>query len=95
MLTELFATMATLLIVSSYIPQIRKGYVTKSLQDVSHSFLIMIVMGVVFWMLYAIMNGDIVFLISNIIVFCLAATLVLMKWYYERGKKNSVDKRRR
>ena len=81
----ILAALATLCVVSSYIPQIVKGYKTKSLKDVSLAFLIVITVGTVLWICYGFLNQDYIFLLANSIILIFAICLTLMKVVY--GKK--------
>jgi MtN3 and saliva related transmembrane protein len=85
MLKEILATGATILVTSSYIPQIAKGLATKSMKDVSMMFLLAIAAGVILWIAYAYVNGDTVFLISNCITGSFAVILIGMKLHYDKG----------
>ncbi len=83
MLKEIIATIATVLIGISYLPQIIKGYRRKSLRDVSMAFLVIISFGLFSWILYGFVNMDNVFIIANIINLSFALTLVFMKLHYD------------
>ena len=84
MIKEIIATIATTLVVGSYIPQIIRGYRTKSLRDVSLGFLLIIAAGIVLWGSYAVLNGDFVFLTTNVITFVFLAVLLAMKMMYDK-----------
>jgi MtN3 and saliva related transmembrane protein len=85
MLKEILATAATILVTSSYIPQIAKAYATKSMKDVSIMFLLSIAFGVALWVAYAYVNGDTIFLISNCITGFFATILIFMKLHFDKG----------
>jgi MtN3 and saliva related transmembrane protein len=80
------AALATLFVISSYIPQIIKGYRSKSLRDISMIFLVIIMAGTVTWMLYAVSGQDYRLLISNSIVLLFVIILASMKVYYDNRK---------
>ena len=84
MLKTILATLATLCVVSSYIPQIMKGHKTKSLKDVSLIFLIVIMAGTILWTAYGFINQDYIFLFSNFIILIFAIILTAMKITYEK-----------
>ncbi|MBU1975792.1 MAG: hypothetical protein KKG59_05295 [Nanoarchaeota archaeon] len=86
MLREILAAIATILVVSSYIPQIIKGYKTKRLKDVSMYFLIIIFTGVVVWTVYGIVAKDWVFMSANILIMFCSLTLIFMKLHYDKRK---------
>ena len=81
---EIIATLATILLASSYIPQIIKGYKTKKLDDVSMGFLVILATGLLFWMLYGFLNEDLIFIIANLVNVSLAVTLIGMKVHYAK-----------
>lgn len=85
MAKTILATLATLCVVSSYIPQIVKGYKTKSLKDISLAFLVVIIVGTVLWIFYGLLNQDYVFLLANSIILIFAICLISMKIVY--GKR--------
>ena len=84
MVKELLAAVATATIVISYIPQLIKGYRTKSLQDISWGFLVLLLLGLFAWTFYAILNEDMVFLIANTTILIFGFSLVLMKFHYDK-----------
>jgi len=86
MLREILAIIATILVTTSYIPQIIKGFKTKKLKDVSMFFLVIICLGVFVWILYAIVIKDLVFMIANIVIMMCSFTLIIMKLYYDKRK---------
>ncbi|MDR3643067.1 MAG: SemiSWEET family transporter [Candidatus Doudnabacteria bacterium] len=83
---SIIATLATLCVVSSYIPQIVKGLKTKSLRDVSLIFLIVIILGTLLWIFYGFLNQDYIFLLANSVILIFAICLTIMKIMYERKR---------
>ena len=88
MIKEIIALIATILVVSSYIPQVLKAYKTKSLSDISIVYLIAICFGVFLWIIYAVLNNDLTFFIANVIILMFASMLISMKIYYAHKNKN-------
>jgi MtN3 and saliva related transmembrane protein len=84
MIKTILAALATICVVSSYIPQIVKGYKTKSLKDISLIFLIVIIVGTVIWIFYGFLNQDPIFLLANSIILIFAIWLTSMKIMYEK-----------
>lgn len=84
MIKGLLAITATLLVTGSYIPQLIKAYTTKSMKDVSLLFLLIIVAGIICWVAYGIVLGDLTFVISNSVILVFSVTLIGMKLYYDR-----------
>ncbi len=86
MITETVAIIATMLVVISYLPQIIKAFRTKSLEDVSWGFLIIIFLGVICWVIYGILKDDMTFMISNILLAILQLVLIVMKIRYSKKR---------
>lgn len=84
MIKTILAALATLCIVSSYIPQLIKGYKTKSLKDLSLAFLVVITIGTVLWAFYGILSKDYILFLANLIILIFAICLSLMKITYEK-----------
>lgn len=80
---ELLATLATILITVGYLPQIIKAYRTKSMRDVSLAFIVIIALGIFFWLLYGIASGDSTLVLANSIILLFALTLIGMKLRYD------------
>jgi MtN3 and saliva related transmembrane protein len=84
MIKTILAALSTLCVVSSYIPQIIKGYKTKSLKDISLGFLTVIIVGTLLWIFYGLLNQDYIFLLANSIILIFAICLTSMKIIYEK-----------
>ena len=86
-LKEYIALIATLLIVVSYIPQLIKGYTTKSMKDLSMGYLGILLAGIALWTWYGFLNDDMTFLIANTVIMVLTCSIIAMKvWYDRKGK---------
>lgn len=84
MFKELLAIAATLLVTGSYIPQLIRAYRTKSMRDVSLLFLLIILAGILCWVVYGIVIGDIIFIVSNGTILAFSICLIGMKLYYDK-----------
>ena len=82
-LKDLIAFLATIFIVSGYLPQIVKGYRTKKLEDLSWGLLIITGTGVSLWSVYGILIEDRTFFIANCFIVLSILTLIVMKIYYK------------
>jgi len=71
-------------------PAIVKGYKTKSMQDVSLAFLVVIIVGTILWIFYGLLNQDYIFLLANSVILIFAICLTAMKITYERNKKKAI-----
>ena len=84
-------TLAGILILSGWVPQIIKGYKTKRLNDVSSYLMNCIFVGAVLWLVYGIEIDDVYIMGVNVAAMFLTMTLLYMKLKYER-KYNSIEK---
>ncbi len=86
MLGTMIGTLATLCVIISYFPQLIKAYKTKSLEDFSWLYLIIIFTGIVLWFVYGLIINDLVIIYANIVISLLAGSLLLMKYLYRKNK---------
>jgi MtN3 and saliva related transmembrane protein len=82
MFWEMLGLVATLCIMSSYIPQIVRSYRTKRMEDISLAYLSIIAAGVFLWIIYGIHISDPVIIYANVAIFTLAVSLILMRIHY-------------
>jgi MtN3 and saliva related transmembrane protein len=80
-------TLAGILILSGWVPQIIKGYKTKRLNDVSVYLMICIFAGAVLWLVYGIEINDVYIIGVNVAAMFLTVTVLYMKLKYERKYK--------
>jgi len=62
---EIMGTVGSLIICISSLPQILKTYRTKKADDISISYLIILMVGMTLMMIYALHNGDPIFIFGN------------------------------
>ncbi|QLH09961.1 hypothetical protein DSQ19_05395 [Candidatus Nitrosotenuis sp. DW1] len=67
-----------------WIPQIIRGYKTKSLSDVSYYLMILISTGSVLWIFYGVEINDKIIVGVNIAILIFNLTLLCMKIKYSR-----------
>jgi MtN3 and saliva related transmembrane protein len=84
---DIIAILATVVVVSANIPQIIKGYKTKSLEDVSMLFLIVLFSGVVLWLIYGVLINEPTFIISNSVILVSIIVLISMKIHYTKKQQ--------
>ncbi len=82
MFWEILGLVATLCIIISYVPQIRRSYKTKSMKDFSIVYLCVIAFGVFLWMLYGMHINDAVVTYANVAILGLALSLIAMRIHY-------------
>jgi MtN3 and saliva related transmembrane protein len=77
-------TIASVLVTVGWIPQIIRGYKTKSLSDVSYYLMILISTGSVLWIFYGIEIQDKIIILVNIAILIFNLTLFGMKIKYSK-----------
>ncbi|MBU1727413.1 MAG: hypothetical protein KJ880_07270 [Candidatus Omnitrophica bacterium] len=76
---------AALLTMFSFVPQIIKGFRTKSVKDVSIITLVQLSIGVSLWMLYGAYLRDRIIIVANAIT--LTSLVILLVLYFIYGRK--------
>lgn len=77
-------TVASVMVTVGWIPQIIRGYKTKSLSDVSYYLMILISSGSILWIFYGIEISDKIIIGVNIAILIFNLTLLCMKIRYSR-----------
>ncbi len=67
----------------SFLPQVIKTWKTRSTRDVSLGMFSLFCTGVFLWLIYGILVGDLPIIITNIVTFVLAATILWFKLKYK------------
>ena len=75
---------ATGFAVSSTVPQISKALRTKKSDDISLRFIVVLIIGLSFWVIYGIGKRDVVLIIGNSIAVMLNTILLILKIKYSR-----------
>lgn len=75
---------AGLITSSSFIPQIYKGFKTRSLEDLSYYMLFFLLIGMSLWLVYGIHLMDFAIILANIIALICIITLTTMKFYFSK-----------
>ncbi len=83
-------TVASILVIVGWIPQIIRGYKTKSLSDVSYYLMTLISAGSVLWIFYGIEINDKIIVGVNIAILIFNLTLFGMKVRYSKNKLSAL-----
>lgn len=70
--------------ISSFIPQMIKGYRTKKLEDISYLLMVFMGSGMFLWILYGIHLGSIPIILTNIVGVGCNIILIIMKFVYSK-----------
>lgn len=87
---DIIGTVAGILVLSSFIPQLIKAYKTKKMSDVSIHLLILIASGMFLWVIYGLIRSDPVIIGTNATGFALNITLLIMKLRYDKIHRSTV-----
>jgi MtN3 and saliva related transmembrane protein len=87
---DIIGSVAGILVLSSFIPQLLKAYKTKRMSDVSIHLLIFIASGMFLWVLYGFIRSDPVIIGTNATGFALNVTLLILKLKYDRMHSSTV-----
>jgi MtN3 and saliva related transmembrane protein len=85
--TDIIGTIAGILVLLSFIPQIMKAYRTKKMFDLSAHLMILIASGMFLWVIYGFIRSDPVIIGTNATGFALNITLLVMKLRYDKMQK--------
>ena len=83
--SEAFGYLAAFLTTIAFLPQLIKTWRTKTAEDISTVMLITFLLGVSFWIVYAIQINSLPVLIANIITFLLNLTILVLKMTFARS----------
>ena len=87
---DVIGTVAGILVLSSFIPQLIKAYKTKKMSDVSIHLMILIASGMFLWVIYGFIRSDPVIIGTNATGFALNITLLVMKLRYDKMHRGTV-----
>jgi len=82
---EFLGVLGSLIICASIIPQLIKTYRTKSAKDISISYLVTLMLGVVLLMVYSIYVRDTVFILGNALTLISIGVLIGLWRRYHRN----------
>lgn len=82
----ILATIAGIMILAGWVPQIIKGYRTKKLDDVSRYLMILVASGAFLWIIYGIEKDDPYIIGVNVAAIALTMIVLSMKYRYEKQK---------
>lgn len=80
---EWFGALAGILTTASFLPQVYKTWITKSTDSLSLPMLLMMTIGIAFWLAYGILINSISMIVSNGITLVSASLLVFFKLKYK------------
>ena len=81
---DTYGFIAAVLTTVAFLPQLIKTYRTKSADDVSFSMLIMFIIGLVFWIIYAFKAKALPVLLANLITLILNTSILILKILFSK-----------
>jgi MtN3 and saliva related transmembrane protein len=81
----ILAIIASIIVLTGWIPQIVKGYKTKKLADVSAYLMILIAAGAVLWLVYGIEINDLYIIGVNVGIIILTMITLGLKIKYQKN----------
>jgi len=87
---DIIGTVAGILVLSSFIPQLIKAYKTKKMSNVSIHLMSLIATGMFLWVIYGFIRSDPVIIGTNATGFALNITLLVMKLRYDKLQSTTV-----
>lgn len=64
---------------AAFLPQVVKIFRTRKTEDISLGMYIILTIGILLWILYGWLNGDVPLMLANGITFILASSILVMK----------------
>ena len=84
MIEDIIGYIAGIVIIISWIPQVVKSYKTKSVNDLSIMMVILILIGTVLWISYALLVKDKPVFAVNVVLTILISYILYLKIKYEK-----------
>lgn len=79
---EIIGGVAVVLSSFNLLPQVIKGFKTKSVKDISLIFVLIIIIATVFWVVYGTYRSDWAIIVTNAVIFCMAVIMLVQKFIY-------------
>lgn len=81
---ELFGLAATCMTTSSFMPQVWRTWKTRDVSGISLPTFLILSIGLVMWLAYGIMIGDLPLTVANAVMVLLTGAIVVMKLVFSR-----------
>ncbi|WP_184197826.1 SemiSWEET family sugar transporter [Chitinimonas taiwanensis] len=77
---------------AAFLPQVIRVWRTRRADDISLGMYLLFVSGTVLWLIYGLLIGSLPVVLYNIITSLLAGAVLLLKLYFERQRRQAVQK---
>ena len=88
---DILGIVAGILTTSGFVPQIIKTYKTKKVRDISLLMFILLLMGLLLWLVYGIIEKNIPILFTNITAITYVVIILSMKIKYSICRDNIIN----
>ena len=89
---EIFGIAAGFCTTASFVPQVIRTWKTKSVEDISLRMYLLLCLGIILWIVYGLLVQSLSVVLANVVTFCLAFSVLVMKFRYGRRIKRSSKK---
>ncbi len=79
LLTTVLGLAAAFCTTAAFAPQALKAWRSRSTADISLSMFLLMVTGIVLWLAYGVLIGDLPLILANGVTLCLAGTILALK----------------
>lgn len=77
---------------AAFLPQVIRVWRTRRADDISLGMYLLFVSGTVLWLVYGLLIGSLPVVLYNIITSLLAGAVLLLKLYFERQRRQALQK---
>jgi MtN3 and saliva related transmembrane protein len=63
----------------AFVPQALKAWRTRSTTDISARMFLLMVAGIILWLIYGTIIGDLPLIVANVVTLCLAGAILALK----------------
>jgi MtN3 and saliva related transmembrane protein len=88
---QIFGWLGLILLQSSNIPQLYKSIKTKKTKDISLFSAIIVFFGLSCYLIYSVIQKDLVYIVSNLIGLCFNTTMIVLIWRYGNGNRRNTQ----
>jgi MtN3 and saliva related transmembrane protein len=64
---------------AAFVPQVLQAWRTRSTTDISLGTFLLLVAGIILWLVYGAILGDLPLILANVVTLCLAAAILAFK----------------
>jgi MtN3 and saliva related transmembrane protein len=66
----------------AFLPQALKAWRTRSTADISIGMFLLLVVGIILWLVYGAILGDLPLIAANVVTLCLAGAILVLKLHF-------------